>query len=161
MNVPPAALLNKTKKNFLGLPAPLGYVAGVGRGWVYLILSTFSWAFCIFTSKNKKLLKFIHFWVPVTVLHTVPGQCISRTCLISYNVRLWYISTNYSFTWIQVNTNWIRTIVDNKYIELVGIDLYSFTCQFLTENKKITHNFNTLSFRPWHLLKLSYALAYY
>ncbi|KAL7639680.1 UNVERIFIED_CONTAM: hypothetical protein RMT77_010183 [Armadillidium vulgare] len=28
----PGALLNKTKKNFIGMPAPLGYVAGVGRG---------------------------------------------------------------------------------------------------------------------------------
>ncbi|CAG0880530.1 unnamed protein product [Darwinula stevensoni] len=30
--VPPSALVNKNKKNFLGMPAPLGYVAGVGRG---------------------------------------------------------------------------------------------------------------------------------
>jgi len=32
MNIPPAALLNKTKKNFIGITAPLGYVAGAGRG---------------------------------------------------------------------------------------------------------------------------------
>lgn len=32
MTAPPAALLNKNKKNFIGMPAPLGYVAGVGRG---------------------------------------------------------------------------------------------------------------------------------
>ncbi|XP_076062017.1 pre-mRNA processing factor 6 [Oratosquilla oratoria] len=32
MSIPPAAFLNKNKKNFIGLPAPLGYVAGVGRG---------------------------------------------------------------------------------------------------------------------------------
>lgn len=32
MTTPPAALLNKNKKNFIGMPAPLGYVAGVGRG---------------------------------------------------------------------------------------------------------------------------------
>lgn len=32
-NVPhPGALVNKKKKAFIGLPAPLGYVAGVGRG---------------------------------------------------------------------------------------------------------------------------------
>jgi len=33
--VPPAAILNAQhaqKKHFLGMPAPLGYVAGVGRG---------------------------------------------------------------------------------------------------------------------------------
>ena len=30
--IPPAALLTKSKKNFIGMPAPLGYVAGVGRG---------------------------------------------------------------------------------------------------------------------------------
>lgn len=28
----PGSLVNKTKKQFLGMPAPLGYVAGVGRG---------------------------------------------------------------------------------------------------------------------------------
>ncbi|XP_018318977.1 pre-mRNA-processing factor 6 isoform X2 [Agrilus planipennis] len=32
MTTPPAALVNKNKKHFLGVPAPLGYVAGVGRG---------------------------------------------------------------------------------------------------------------------------------
>ena len=26
------SLANKNKKHFLGIPAPLGYVAGVGRG---------------------------------------------------------------------------------------------------------------------------------
>ena len=36
----------------------------------------------------------------------------------------------------------IRTIVDNKYTELVGIELYLLTYQFLTENKKITHDFS-------------------
>lgn len=29
---PPAALVNRHKKHFMGIPAPLGYVAGVGRG---------------------------------------------------------------------------------------------------------------------------------
>jgi hypothetical protein len=28
----PGSLVNKTKKHFLGMPAPSGYVAGVGRG---------------------------------------------------------------------------------------------------------------------------------
>lgn len=28
----PGSLVNKTKKHFLGMPAPAGYVAGVGRG---------------------------------------------------------------------------------------------------------------------------------
>lgn len=37
MAAPPAALLNKNKKNFIGMPAPLGYVAGVGRGWERMI----------------------------------------------------------------------------------------------------------------------------
>ncbi|XP_071451634.1 pre-mRNA-processing factor 6 [Hetaerina americana] len=32
MAVPPAALVNRNKKHFIGVPAPLGYVAGVGRG---------------------------------------------------------------------------------------------------------------------------------
>ncbi|GLH16055.1 Protein crooked neck [Gryllus bimaculatus] len=32
MAVPPAALVNRNKKHFMGVPAPLGYVAGVGRG---------------------------------------------------------------------------------------------------------------------------------
>jgi len=32
MAVPSTVLLNKNKKHFLGVPAPLGYVAGVGRG---------------------------------------------------------------------------------------------------------------------------------
>ncbi|XP_077291122.1 pre-mRNA processing factor 6 isoform X2 [Arctopsyche grandis] len=32
MAVPPQALVNRNKKHFLGIPAPLGYVAGVGRG---------------------------------------------------------------------------------------------------------------------------------
>uniref|UniRef100_A0A0A9VZK8 Pre-mRNA-processing factor 6 n=1 Tax=Lygus hesperus TaxID=30085 RepID=A0A0A9VZK8_LYGHE len=32
MTAPPAALVNRNKKHFLGIPAPLGYVAGVGRG---------------------------------------------------------------------------------------------------------------------------------
>ena len=27
-----AALVNKKKKTFIGLPAPLGYVPGLGRG---------------------------------------------------------------------------------------------------------------------------------
>ena len=71
----------------------------------------------------------------------VPGQFIRHTCL-------------------KVNTNWIRTIVDNKYTELVGIDLYLLTYQFLTENKKITHDFNILLLRPWHQLKLWYAVAF-
>jgi len=34
-NVPPAAIVNAQnaqKKHFLSMPAPLGYVAGVGRG---------------------------------------------------------------------------------------------------------------------------------
>lgn len=33
MSAPPQALVNRNKKHFLGVPAPLGYVAGVGRGW--------------------------------------------------------------------------------------------------------------------------------
>lgn len=33
MAVPPQALVNRNKKHFLGIPAPLGYVAGVGRGY--------------------------------------------------------------------------------------------------------------------------------
>jgi len=32
MAAPPAALVSKVKKHFIGIPAPLGYVAGVGRG---------------------------------------------------------------------------------------------------------------------------------
>jgi pre-mRNA-processing factor 6 len=28
----PGSLVNKTKKHFLGMPSPAGYVAGVGRG---------------------------------------------------------------------------------------------------------------------------------
>nr|CAH7767016.1 unnamed protein product [Callosobruchus chinensis] len=32
MTAPPGALVNRNKKHFLGVPAPLGYVAGVGRG---------------------------------------------------------------------------------------------------------------------------------
>ncbi|KAJ8980959.1 hypothetical protein NQ317_013411 [Molorchus minor] len=32
MAAPPQALVNRNKKHFLGVPAPLGYVAGVGRG---------------------------------------------------------------------------------------------------------------------------------
>lgn len=35
MSVPPQAFVNKNKKHFLGIPAPLGYVAGVGRGYVF------------------------------------------------------------------------------------------------------------------------------
>lgn len=35
MSVPPQAFVNKNKKHFLGIPAPLGYVAGVGRGLVF------------------------------------------------------------------------------------------------------------------------------
>lgn len=31
-NIAAVALANKNKKHFLGIPAPLGYVAGVGRG---------------------------------------------------------------------------------------------------------------------------------
>merc|ERR1719188_2697193 len=30
--LPPNAMVNKQRKHFLGLPSPLGYVAGVGRG---------------------------------------------------------------------------------------------------------------------------------
>lgn len=33
-NLTAAALANRNKKHFLGVPAPLGYVAGVGRGYV-------------------------------------------------------------------------------------------------------------------------------
>lgn len=46
-NISAAALANRNKKHFLGVPAPLGYVAGVGRGYVcfrlfkYSILSAF------------------------------------------------------------------------------------------------------------------------
>lgn len=29
-----AVIANRNKKHFLGVPAPLGYVAGVGRGYV-------------------------------------------------------------------------------------------------------------------------------
>lgn len=36
MSVPPQAFVNKNKKHFLGIPAPLGYVAGVGRGQVFV-----------------------------------------------------------------------------------------------------------------------------
>lgn len=36
MSVPPQAFVNKNKKHFLGIPAPLGYVAGVGRGYGFL-----------------------------------------------------------------------------------------------------------------------------
>ncbi|CAG0916495.1 unnamed protein product [Notodromas monacha] len=32
VQIPPSALVNKNKKHFIGMPAPLGYVAGVGRG---------------------------------------------------------------------------------------------------------------------------------
>lgn len=32
-----AAQLARNKKHFLGVPAPLGYVAGVGRGYVLLL----------------------------------------------------------------------------------------------------------------------------
>lgn len=32
-NLTAAALANRNKKHFLGVPAPLGYVAGVGRGY--------------------------------------------------------------------------------------------------------------------------------
>ena len=32
MAVPSASLSTRNKKHFLGVPAPLGYVAGVGRG---------------------------------------------------------------------------------------------------------------------------------
>ena len=32
MAVPPAGLVNRNKQHFMGVPAPLGYVAGVGRG---------------------------------------------------------------------------------------------------------------------------------
>lgn len=31
-HIPPSQLGSKNKKHFLGVPAPLGYVAGVGRG---------------------------------------------------------------------------------------------------------------------------------
>jgi len=31
-NIPAAALVNKQRKHFIGMPSPLGYVAGVGRG---------------------------------------------------------------------------------------------------------------------------------
>lgn len=31
-NIPAGTLANRNKKPFLGVPAPLGYVAGVGRG---------------------------------------------------------------------------------------------------------------------------------
>ena len=30
--VPASALVNKQRKHFIGMPAPMGYVAGVGRG---------------------------------------------------------------------------------------------------------------------------------
>lgn len=36
MAAPPQALVNRNKKHFLGVPAPLGYVAGVGRGYVFV-----------------------------------------------------------------------------------------------------------------------------
>ncbi len=42
MTAPPAALLNKNKKNFIGMPAPLGYVAGVGRGYVAVRVMVFT-----------------------------------------------------------------------------------------------------------------------
>jgi pre-mRNA-processing factor 6 len=32
MTTPPATFVNRNKKHFMGIPAPLGYVAGVGRG---------------------------------------------------------------------------------------------------------------------------------
>lgn len=32
MTTPAQVLGNRNKKHFLGVPAPLGYVAGVGRG---------------------------------------------------------------------------------------------------------------------------------
>ena len=32
MAVPSVSLSTRNKKHFLGVPAPLGYVAGVGRG---------------------------------------------------------------------------------------------------------------------------------
>lgn len=35
-NLTAAALANRNKKHFLGVPAPLGYVAGVGRGYVFI-----------------------------------------------------------------------------------------------------------------------------
>ena len=31
------ALVHKKKRTFLGLPAPLGYVPGLGRGWINLV----------------------------------------------------------------------------------------------------------------------------
>lgn len=31
-NITAAVIANRNKKHFLGVPAPLGYVAGVGRG---------------------------------------------------------------------------------------------------------------------------------
>lgn len=37
----PSALVSQKKKHFIGVPAPLGYVAGVGRGYVYLSLCMF------------------------------------------------------------------------------------------------------------------------
>ena len=42
-SVPPAAIVNAQnaqKKHFLGMPAPLGYVAGVGRGATGTSLNT-------------------------------------------------------------------------------------------------------------------------
>lgn len=33
-NLSAAALASRNKKHFIGVPAPLGYVAGVGRGLV-------------------------------------------------------------------------------------------------------------------------------
>jgi phosphatidylserine synthase len=37
-HIPASALGTKSKKHFIGIPAPLGYVAGVGRGLVSLSL---------------------------------------------------------------------------------------------------------------------------
>lgn len=41
-NLTAAALANRNKKHFLGVPAPLGYVAGVGRGYVNLHIVDFT-----------------------------------------------------------------------------------------------------------------------
>jgi hypothetical protein len=60
--LPPPPLVNPKRKNFLGQPSPLGYVAGVGRGYVHFIL---------FTQFELKLIKILVFAVLLVSLHVL------------------------------------------------------------------------------------------
>ena len=57
--LPPPPIVNPKRKNFLGQPAPQGYVAGVGRGYVFIFFKYTK--FFVYHSKHPLLYKYLYF----------------------------------------------------------------------------------------------------